>query len=1266
MAAPRPRESIAPPGRRARSLALATVLGVLLGLLVTGTAAPARAATTQVGGAVLDWGIKASFRSYVEGAIAHGSITTSGGASRNADGTFRFTGGTGTFDDEGNLTRIAFDGAVGFDGHDGQLDLDVTDVRVDLNGDQSVLRADLTSKDMTSGEVTAYPDVVLAVLDAEAGTYAADAGTSTWTGIPARLTAAGAPAFSGFYAAGAELDPVALSYAGPGGPPVVTTESWDPQGQPFYANTSVSLDTFQGQSMSYDTDHDWLWTRNYNTGQVVALDARTLERKVAVTVAGQNPRHVVYSPQNDRAYVIDTAVTVIGQDAEGEWKVLDTLPVPDSGASNDIAVNPVTGEVWASWQVGTPSLRVYTLQPDGSHTHRDLPYPDGGKPGTVLFAADGQGIVIGSTFQWQPIGAYRIVGETGSESLEATTGIDATTGYGMLDDGTLVRAAGDYDDYPTIRTGVLRWNRTPEGYVAADPLVPFATSPDVGGAVSSLSGDGDLMALASINARELRMLLDGRISKVRGFGTTIAATLVHGDAVYVLSNNRMVHRLELAGRTPEIGTDPADTTVTLAAGETMRTAELTVALAAGSTGDLQWQTKAPGARRFADVDGATGTTLRLDAGTADNGTEVRVVATNPIGTVVSEVATLTVDSAPTIVTPPRSVTVSAGSPAVLTAGTAGLPAPRLTWERRVGGFWQPIDAEDENFVMAEGSLMIPDTDVAQSGTRFRAKATNRVGSVRSAAVTLTVQPAVTIPEDGLTLDGVSLEWSGNKEIQAVPPFGGSNYLSAGVSDGDEATYRATDGDVAVVHRAPSGTETAATYGTRAAPASGTVTQLVRLSEGRAELAADGSASIAWDGAFSVNFYGGLVPFTLTDPELIVAADGTGTLTADLSGYAATMADPNDRTPLDPVADVTVATFHDVEIDPAGRISVAPDYAGVELGVPAGQAAQDRTGAGWGSWPQGFVDFQFKTGLSSYWYSSGGAADAKKPPYPFVVDLTGARPVDTGAVVPQITTQPASVTATAGDPVTLQVSATGPDLTYQWQRRVGSSWVAAEGETSAQLTLDAVEAGDHGARFRVKVANRAGAVVSEAAVLSVTPRTTDLTLSVAGPSAYGKAAVVVVRAPGRTGEVRLTGAGRDRSAALVAGVARFTLPARLAVGTHALRASYAGDGSQAAASATATLRVTRAAVTLTRVAVTGAGKRVRVVLGSATGARVDGTVRLTLKKGGVTRRVTARVVDGRASVAVPRLGAGRWRITVTVPRTATHAAATATRTVRVTR
>ncbi|MDQ6522861.1 HtaA domain-containing protein [Nocardioides sp. LHD-245] len=1183
---PAPRRTRRRSRRTGRLTAAATAAGVVLGLLVVGAPPPAQAAEGAITDATLDWGIKTSFRTYIEGSIAHGAIATTGGVSRNADGSFRFAGGAGTFDDAGNLTRITFPGAVSFDGHDGQLDLDIDDVRIDLNGDQSVVRADMTSKDMTTGQVVAYPDVVVATLDPEAGEYAGAGGMSTWSAIPARLTAAGAPAFGGFYAGGTELDPVALSYTGPGGPPVVTTETWDPQGQPAYANTSVLHDDFQGTGLTYDTDHDWLWTRNYNTGQVVAFDAATLERKVTVTVPGQNPRHVVYSPQHDRAYVIDTAVTVIGQDDDGAWTVLDTLPVPGTGASNDIAVNPATGEVWASWQQGTAALRVYTLQADGTHAHRDIAYPEGSTPGTVLFSRDGHGIAIGAVYQGQAVGAFRIVGAPGAESIEPADGVPVGTGYGILDDGTLVQAATDYTDYPVVRSGVLRWELTDAGYVASDPLIPFATSPDVGGGQSSIRGSGDLLALASSNSRELRMYLHGRLSKVRGFGTTIAGTVVHGDAVYVLSANRYVHRLELAGATPRFGTEPGDTTVTLDAGQATRPVTFRAALADDATGDLRWQVRAPDARRFADVDGATGPTLELAAGTADDGTEVRVVATNTIGTVVSATATLTVRSAPAVVGAPRSVSVSAGSSAVFTTTFTGLPAPELVWERQVSGFWQPIAADDQNFVLAEGSLMVPDTDVAQSGTRFRARIRNAVGTVRSAVATLTVTPTITIPDDGLALDGVSLEWSGNEEVQSAPPFGGSNYLSAGVSDGDEATYRSAAGEVAVVHRDAAGAESPATYGTRGASVGGTVTQLVRLSGGHARIEADGSASVAWDGSFSVNFYGGLVPFTLTDPHLSVESDGTGTLRADLAGYAATMENPNDRSPLDPVADVTIATYQGIELDPAGAVTITPDYAGVELDVPSGQTPQDRSAAGWGSWPQAFVDVHFATGLSSYWYSSGGAADAKKAPRPSVVDFTAAEQV-AGATAPVITGQPGSVSARLGEPAALRVTATGPGLAYQWQRRIGSSWISVEGETTDRLVIAAVEAADSGARFRVRVSNAKGAVLSAPAILSV--------LSTAQRATVSFAKVKVAKAPTRS------------------------RPGRL-----------------------------------------------RVLLTASDGAPVDGTIRVVLKKGGVTRKVRATVVDGRAVVALPRLSKGRWKATVTSKASGTHDAATTTTKVTVVR
>ncbi|GAA1726390.1 HtaA domain-containing protein [Aeromicrobium alkaliterrae] len=733
---------VASPPRPApvRSIALASTVLMMLGLLVA-TAMPAQSAPTNISGATLDWGVKESFRNYVVGPIAHGTISTSNGASQNADGTFRFTGGTGTFDDAGNLTTITFAGTVSFDGHDGALDFDLSNPRVELTGGQSVVRATMVSKDMTSGEVKTYDNVAVANLDVDSGTYAASGGTSDWTGIPATLSAAGAPAFAGFYAAGTALDALTFSYAGPGGEPVPVDETFAPQGQSSWANTSVLHSDFAGNGLEYDTDHDWIWTSSYNTGQVVAFDAETLAKTVNVTIPGQNPRKVVYSPANDRAYVVDTKVTVLGQNQAGDWAVLETLDVPGGGASNDITVNPLTGEVWLSWQQGTPSIRVFTLGADGTHTYRDIAYPEGSTPGAVLFSSAGHAVVIGTTYQAQQVPAFRIVGEAGSEAFEPIAGVLGGTGYSLLADGTLVQAAPDYTNYPVVLSGVNRWNLTADGYVAGEPILPFGLTPDVGAGQSSFNGDASLFTGVSTNRRELRMFVDGVPSAVRGFGTTISSNVVHDGTVYVLSANRYVHRLELAGYTPSFATNPSSTTLALRAGRTSGIVRFTASLTNLAEGTLQWQRKAPGSGRFVDVPGATDGTLQVTAGSDDAGAQFRATATNAQGKVVSGVATLDVTIAPQVDAQPQSLTVTEGALARFTVGFSGFPAPAVTWEREVNGFWQPIGANDLNFVTQENSLIVVETDVAQTGARVRATVQNRVGTVRSDAATLTVKAA---------------------------------------------------------------------------------------------------------------------------------------------------------------------------------------------------------------------------------------------------------------------------------------------------------------------------------------------------------------------------------------------------------------------------------------------------------------------------------------------------------------------------------------------
>lgn len=83
--------------------------------------------------------------------------------------------------------------------------------------------------------------------------------------------------------------------------------------------------------------------------------------------------------------------------------------------------------------------------------------------------------------------------------------------------------------------------------------------------------------------------------------------------------------------------------------------------------------------------------------------------------------------------------------------------------------------------------------------------------------------------------------------------------------------------------------------------------------------------------------------------------------------------------------------------------------------------------------------------------------------------------------PTLARQPESVTVLPGQPATFTVSATGtPSLRYQWQR----NGMDLPGQTSASLTLTSVKLTDSGARFRVRVFNDYGSVLSNEATITV--------------------------------------------------------------------------------------------------------------------------------------------------------------------------------------
>ena len=91
----------------------------------------------------LTWGVKTSFRNYVE--AAGGSITLSGGATRAEDGTFIFTaapGGDLSIMSDGSATgAMRFQGTVTFDAHGGMLKATLAELGLEMGADGFVLTA---------------------------------------------------------------------------------------------------------------------------------------------------------------------------------------------------------------------------------------------------------------------------------------------------------------------------------------------------------------------------------------------------------------------------------------------------------------------------------------------------------------------------------------------------------------------------------------------------------------------------------------------------------------------------------------------------------------------------------------------------------------------------------------------------------------------------------------------------------------------------------------------------------------------------------------------------------------------------------------------------------------------------------------------------------------------------------------------------------------------------------------------------------------------
>ncbi|MDC7804842.1 HtaA domain-containing protein [Sphingomonas sp. BLCC-B65] len=1041
-----------------RVFAVTAVLTLLTGLAVALSPSPASAAGTGISSGTVHWGIKESWRNYIGS-----GVITEGGVTRAADGAFDFPVSGGSFDAADNALTLSLDGSVRFAAYCSDpvastgclLDSTFSKLTVTISADRQELRGDYDgiARDNPGGAIAHYGDVVIATIDALGAKPTTDAGVTTW---PAMSTVAG----EGFplYPVGTTMDAVTVSYTGAGGAPDLG-EKWSTPGAPVFAPAATwtgdadaaSRDVLVGATMLHVVE------RASSTAPrltVRAHDPAGLVPAASVDIALEpNATYAVASdPASDRVFVVTQVRTNVAGVRGGtaivtavEWtpggyrtSVVETI-TGTAFTLNAVTWNSVADELALITQVrgsaadrftltrivdgvGAVSRVPVTLPPDATDAERSAELFGGSGPksgGALIALRDGTYLAVGKLVDGKPLRARHLVPAATSA---ATTFVEGSV-------PTVQPFAADYNQYFAYELAtraadgsVLLYSANWTGVVAYVDVaggVARTIANDVPLSVQGYSDHAasdpghDLDYVLSQTSSSIDVLRDHRLITsvaVGGFARDalsrdVFAVLPDGSVVVQVKDEatgrRALQRLSLTGVAPVVSSDPVDRSVTLPAG----TSSAAVAFQATGSGQVQWQLRPSGATRFSDIPGETSPLLALNATVNTDGTQVRAVFSNAAGSVASAPATIRVASAPIIEAQPTAPTVYVGQPYQLSVLAAGNPAPAVTWQRQIDGAW--VDVVEG----VEGTrLTVAAAPQGDDGARYRAKLTNSVATVYSAEVGVSVRTRPAVPET-TTYTGVAFEWTGAAEWQHRPPNGSAaNYFSAGVSDGTEQTYRATSDGVRILQRAADGTATTeATWQTRGAhvDAGGQAAQLMRFTDGTAVLGADGAATIEWKGTVSVNFYDGLVPFTLADPRLTVAADGTGILSADLSGYAGDMSNPDKpKEPVAPRSDVTVATFRGVVVDATRGFVVAPDFTGVEIDARGG-TPQVRSGSGWGAWPQQFVDFHATTHLAAYFYSTGGSMDAAKRPAAFAIGFSGAgipsTPVtpDTPVVTPPV-------------------------------------------------------------------------------------------------------------------------------------------------------------------------------------------------------------------------------------------------------------------------
>lgn len=171
------------------------------------TSSPAADGPQQILSGKLAWGIKESFRKYVQG--SGGTVTPADGAVANGD-SFAFGGGKGTLDAKALKLNASFAGNLRFQYAAHGIDMTFGNVRINAEGAKGTLVLDVKTVAGTKS------DIAFATLDLSKAEYKTKDGLLALNAVRTALTADGAAAFANdttgsLYKAGDRVDDVNLT-----------------------------------------------------------------------------------------------------------------------------------------------------------------------------------------------------------------------------------------------------------------------------------------------------------------------------------------------------------------------------------------------------------------------------------------------------------------------------------------------------------------------------------------------------------------------------------------------------------------------------------------------------------------------------------------------------------------------------------------------------------------------------------------------------------------------------------------------------------------------------------------------------------------------------------------------------------------------------------------------------------------------------------------------------------------------------------------------